>query len=160
MKVSVRKGRKSDLPRVLQLIRELAEFEKMPDEVEVTLKQMQSWGFGPKKWFGFFVAETEKGIIPGMALYYYKYSTWKGRCLYLEDIIVTSSERGKGYGKLLFEAVLHLAQKEKVKRLEWQVLDWNAEAISFYKKYGAAFNREWVSCQISESGLVDSHNKL
>lgn len=148
MNVLVRKGKKEDLPIVIELIRELAAFERMPGEVEVTLDEMEKWGFGEEKVFDFFVLEKDSKIV-AMALYYFKYSTWKGKCLFLEDIIVTESERKKGFGKLLFNAVVKVAQEEKVKRMEWQVLEWNEAAIRFYKRYMSYFDEEWINCKLT-----------
>jgi GNAT superfamily N-acetyltransferase len=148
----IRKGTNADLPAVLELIKELAHFEKSPGEVEVTLEEMYDWGFGKDKIFEFFVLE-EKGKILGMALYYFKYSTWKGKCLFLEDIIVTESERNKGYGKLLFNEVVKVARQLKVRRMEWQVLDWNESAIEFYKKYDSKFDGEWINCKLTYDQL-------
>lgn len=145
---TIRKGEKKDLKQVLQLVKELAAFEKASAEVEVTVEEMSSWGFSEDKLFDFFVLENEAGIV-GMALYYYKYSTWKGKCLFLEDIIVTETERGKGYGRLLFNAVQQVAKEQKVRRMEWQVLDWNEPAIEFYKKYQSHFDGEWINCKLT-----------
>jgi GNAT superfamily N-acetyltransferase len=144
----IRRGKKEDLPQVLGLVKELAIYEKAPNEVEVTVEQMEEWGFGADKQFDLFVAENNGKII-GIAIYYYKYSTWKGKCLFLEDIIVTENERKNGYGKQLFEAVVHVAKKEKVKRMEWQVLEWNEPAIKFYKKTNTVFDSEWINCKLS-----------
>jgi GNAT superfamily N-acetyltransferase len=152
MKINVRKGEKKDLPSVLALIRELAEYEKAKDEVVVTVEQMEEWAYGPGKIFDFFVV-TGDDVVLGMALYYYKYSTWKGKCLFLEDLIVTQEHRYRGFGTLLFEEVLKVAKAEKVKRLEWQVLDWNAPAIAFYKKYNSIFDPEWVNCKLTDEHL-------
>ncbi|MDO8999081.1 MAG: GNAT family N-acetyltransferase [Bacteroidota bacterium] len=148
MDVKIRIGNQNDLPRVLELVKELAIFEKAPDEVEVTLDEMQNWGFGDDKIFDYFVLEKEN-VIVGIAVYYYKYSTWKGKCLFLEDIIVTESERKNGYGKLLFNEVVKVAKAKKVRRMEWQVLDWNVAAIEFYKKYNANLDGEWVNCKLT-----------
>ncbi len=145
---SIRKGTESDLPQVLELVRELAVFEKAHGEVEVSVDEMRNWGFGKNKLFDFSVLE-KNGSIVAMALYYYKYSTWKGKCLFLEDIIVTESERKNGYGQLLFSEVVKVAKKEKVRRMEWQVLDWNAPAIQFYKKYNSNFDGEWINCKLT-----------
>lgn len=146
--MNLRKGVEADLPQVLSLIKELAEYEKAPDEVEVSIQEMINWGFGKDKLFEFFV--LEKGIsIVGIALYYYKYSTWKGKCLFLEDIIVTETERKNGYGKLLFNAVAKVAKQERVRRMEWQVLEWNAPAINFYKKYNSVIDPEWLNCKLT-----------
>jgi len=143
----IRIGTSNDIPRVLELVRELAVFEKAPTEVEVSVNEMTNWGFGKDKLFEFFVLEKENVII-GIAIYYYKYSTWKGKCLFLEDIIVTESERKNGYGKLLFNEVVKVAKAQKVRRMEWQVLDWNKPAIEFYKKYNSHLDREWINCKL------------
>ena len=147
MAVKVRKALKKDLPSVLILIKELAAYEKASKEVSITLKELERDGFGKGKVYDCFVAVTGNTIV-GMALYYTKYSTWKGRCIYLDDIIVTKSMRRKGIGKKLFEAVISTAKKTKARKLEWLVLDWNKPAISFYKKYRTAFEREWINCKL------------
>lgn len=144
MTIHIRKGTKQDIDAALELIHELAHFELAPGEVEVSAVQMVEWGFGTDKIFDFFVAEWD-GRVVGMALYYYKYSTWKGKCLFLEDIIVTANHRRAGVGRLLFNAVLDVAKTTQVKRLEWQVLNWNSNAINFYKKYGASLDEEWTN---------------
>lgn len=144
----IRTGSKTDIPAILGLIKELAAYEKAPHDVEVTIEQMEEWGFGNDKLFDFFVAEKNNTIV-GMALYYYKYSTWKGKCLFLEDIIVTESERQHGYGKLLFNEVAKVAKQQQVKRMEWQVLDWNEPAIKFYKRYNTVFDGEWINCKLT-----------
>jgi N-acetylglutamate synthase-like GNAT family acetyltransferase len=144
----LRKGEEKDLPAILKLIKELAVYEKAENEVEVTESEMQNWGFGNDKIFEFFIIEENQKIV-GLALYYYKYSTWKGKCLFLEDIIVTESCRGKGYGKILFEAVAKVAKEKKVRRMEWQVLEWNEPAIQFYKKYKAVLDPEWVNGKLT-----------
>ncbi|MES2565430.1 MAG: GNAT family N-acetyltransferase [Bacteroidota bacterium] len=150
--IQIRKGTESDITYALQLVRELAAYEKAPDEVEVTIEEMTNWGFGADKQFDFFVA-LENDVIVGMALYYFKYSTWKGKCLFLEDIIVTESKRGKGLGKLLFDKVVQVSKELKVRRMEWQVLDWNTPAIEFYKKYNATLDGEWVNCKLIDKQL-------
>jgi GNAT superfamily N-acetyltransferase len=152
MQILIRKGNAEDLPSALDLVKELAIFEQAPDEVEVSLQQMKNW-FEVDQLFDFFVLEKNNQIA-GIALYYYKYSTWKGRCLFLEDLIVTEKERNNGYGKLLFDEVVKLAKKEKVKRLEWQVLDWNEPAIAFYKKHNASFDAEWINCKLIDKQLL------
>jgi GNAT superfamily N-acetyltransferase len=152
MDVVVRKGRAEDLPAALALIKELAVYEKAQDEVEVDLLQMEGWAFGDKRIFEFFVL-TVDGIVKGLALYYYKYSTWKGRCLFLEDLIVTEPMRQRGYGSLLFKEVIRVAKTEKVKRLEWQVLDWNTPAIEFYKRFNSKLDPEWVNCKLTHDQL-------
>ncbi|HRH12487.1 MAG TPA: GNAT family N-acetyltransferase [Bacteroidia bacterium] len=146
--MAIRKGNKQDLPRVLELIKELALYEKAPQEVVVSVDEMVKWGPDGEGIYDFFVLENEKGIV-GISVYYFKYSTWQGKCLFLEDIIVTESERGKGYGKILFDATAKLAKELKVRRMEWQVLDWNEPAIAFYKKYKAVMDGEWINCKLT-----------
>jgi len=142
--MKIRNGRKDDLPRVLELIKELALFEKAADEVSNTIKRMEVDGFGPNPIYRFFAAENEDGII-GLSLYYYRYSTWKGKRLYLEDIIVTEKERGKGIGKLLFERTMKFALEQDCTGMMWQVLNWNEPAINFYKKYKAKLDDGWLN---------------
>ena len=149
---TIRQGKKQDLPRVLELVKELAEFERAPHEVINTVELMEKDGFGPNPIYGFFVAENENGII-GLSLYYWRYSTWKGKRLYLEDIIVTESERGKGAGKLLFDRTMEKALEEKCSGMMWQVLEWNEPAINFYKKYGAKLDDEWTNCTLEASQI-------
>lgn len=144
MNAIIRKGIKEDVPAVLALIKELAGYEKAPDEVAVTEEELKADGFESDSIFGLFVAETS-GKVVGMALYYVKYSTWKGRCIFLEDIIVNSAYRGKGIGRKLFEEVVKVSKEAGVRRLEWQVLNWNEPAIRFYKKYKAALDEEWIN---------------
>jgi len=148
----IRIGTVNDLPQVLNLIKDLAAFENEPNEVEVTITEMQNWGFGKDKIFDFFVIEIDNEII-GLALYYFKYSTWKGKCLFLEDIIVKENVRNKGYGKKLFNAVVEVAKNTGVKRMEWQVLDWNKNAIEFYNKYQANLDSKWLNCKLNYSQL-------
>ena len=148
----IRIGTVNDLPQVLNLIKDLAAFENEPYEVEVTIAEMQNWGFGKDKIYDFFVIEIDN-IIIGLALYYFKYSTWKGKCLFLEDIIVKENVRNKGYGKKLFNAVIEVAKNTGVKRMEWQVLDWNKNAIEFYNKYQANLDSKWLNCKLNYSQL-------
>lgn len=152
--MNIRKGKEKDLPRVLELIRELAAFENAPDEVDTTIEAMSMDGFGDQAIFEFFVAEEDDGFIPGMALYYYRYSTWKGRRMYLEDLIVTEGSRGKGIGQLLFDAVMAEGIRKNCTGMVWQVLDWNEPAIEFYKgKYQADLDSEWINCSISRERM-------
>lgn len=146
--MNIRKGNKEDLPQLLELIHELAVYEKAPHEVEVTLEQLQEDGFGEKPVYEFFVAETENQIV-GIALYYFRYSTWKGKSVYLEDLVVRESERGKGYGQLLLDAIIKEAKRTKARQVRWQVLDWNKPAINFYKKLGADLDGEWINCTLN-----------
>jgi len=134
MIAQIRKGEKKDLPAVLELIRELARYEKAPDEVVVTLEEMERDGFGDQPVFQFFVALWNDKVV-GMALYYVKYSTWKGKCIFLDDIIVTETFRKKGIGTLLFEAMVKVSREMKVRKLEWQVLDWNTPRLIFIKSF-------------------------
>lgn len=143
----IRRAVKEDCPRLLELVKELALYEKAPDEVTVTLEHFQDSGFGQNPVWWAFAAE-EDGVILGFALYYIRYSTWKGQAMYLEDILVTESARGKGIGKLLFEELIKEAAEKKLNRIIWQVLEWNEPAINFYKKFNANFDPEWVNCSI------------
>ena len=142
--LTIRTARREDCPRLLQLIQELADYEKAPEEVTVHPAHFEESGFGKNPVWWAFVAEDENDI-QGFALYYIRYSTWKGQCLYLEDIIVTASQRGKGIGAALFETILQEAKEKKMARVCWQVLDWNEPAINFYKKYQAAFDAQWLN---------------
>jgi GNAT superfamily N-acetyltransferase len=147
MSIQIRRAVKEDCERLLELINELAIFEKAPDEVTVTLDHFIESGFGEKPVWYAFVAE-EEGVIQGFANYYIRYSTWKGQRLYLEDLIVTEQARGKGMGKLLFERLIEEAKEKKFSGMVWQVLDWNEPAINFYKKYNTKFDAGWVNCSI------------
>lgn len=142
--ITIRQGTEADVSDLLKLIQELAEYEKEPDAVIVTEDILKEDGFGSNPSFGFFVAEVD-GVVHGIALYCHPYSTWKGRYLYLEDLVVRQSFRGKGLGAKLFEAIVEKAKAEGVKRLGWQVLDWNEPAIKFYEKYGADMSSEWLN---------------
>jgi GNAT superfamily N-acetyltransferase len=147
--MTIREGEKEDLPQVLKLIKELAAYEKAEDQVDNTVEMMEKDGFGSYPLYGLFVAENDKGTIVGISLYYYRYSTWKGRRLYLEDIVVTESERGSGIGKLLFDRTIQKGHDENCSGMVWQVLDWNEAAINFYKKYyNANLDSEWINCSI------------
>ncbi|MEQ9187255.1 MAG: GNAT family N-acetyltransferase [Cryomorphaceae bacterium] len=140
----IRKGTPEDVPVLLRLIKELALYEKAPEEVIVTEQQLFADGFGPHPYYHLIVAELNSEII-GIAVYYFAYSTWKGKYLYLEDFVIAESHRANGYGKQLFDAVVKVAKEEKVKRMGWQVLDWNQPAIEFYKRYGADLSDEWLN---------------
>ena len=145
----IRKAIVSDCSRMLELIRELAVFERAPDEVTVTLEHFIENGFGKNPVWEAFVAANDQEEIVGISLYYMRYSTWKGLRLYLEDLIVTESARGKGIGKMLFDQTVSEARNLKLSGMMWQVLDWNEPAIQFYKKYGAELSNEWVNCSLN-----------
>ncbi|KYP13961.1 MAG: GNAT family acetyltransferase [Flavihumibacter sp. CACIAM 22H1] len=145
--IHIRKARKEDCARLLELIHELAVFEKAPEQVTVTLEHFIESGFGQQPVWWAFVAEVD-GLVQGFALYYIRYSTWKGQRMYLEDLLVTESMRGKGLGKLLFDQLIEEAKEKKLTGIVWQVLEWNEPAIAFYKKYQADFDAEWINCSI------------
>lgn len=144
MSYTIRKGTANDCAAALALIQELAVYEKAPHEVEVSLEEFTNDGFGSNAIYELLVAEKNNSIV-GIALYYTKYSTWKGKCIYLEDLVVTQNERGAGIGAGLFEAVIQVAKQRKARRMEWQVLDWNQPAINFYSKYNAVLDGEWIN---------------
>jgi GNAT superfamily N-acetyltransferase len=148
----IRKGKKEDLPQVLSLIKELAIYEKAPLEVTVTIEELENDSFGAQPIFSFFVAETDHKIV-GTAIYFYKYSTWKGKCIFLEDIIVNDAFRGNQIGKKLLEAIILESRRLGAKRLEWQVLDWNEPAINFYKKFDVNFDASWLNCRLTEEQI-------
>lgn len=152
MQVNLRVAKIGDCPRLLELIHELALFEKAPQEVDVSLAEFKDAGFGAKPVWKAFVAEID-GLIVGMALYYTRYSTWKGRRIYLEDLIVTESARGKGIGKLLFDAVVKETKDLNFSGMAWQVLDWNEPAINFYKKYEAGLEAGWLNASLAKHQL-------
>lgn len=142
---TIRRSVKDDCPRILELIQELAVYERAPNEVTVTLQHFEDSGFGKQPVWWAFVAEVD-GIIVGFALYYIRYSTWKGQRMYLEDIVVTEKMRGKGFGAALFERLIEEVHEKNLNGIVWQVLDWNEPAINFYKKYNVHFDGEWVNC--------------
>ena len=152
MKTLVRLSISKDMPQVLRLIKELAVFEKEPNAVIITIDTLVKEGFGKNPLFTCFVAEVEKEIV-GMALVYDRFSTWKGRSVHLEDLIVSEKIRGTGVGKALYSKVIAYAAAQKVKRLEWVVLDWNEGAIKFYEKNGARMLKDWYIVQMDEEGI-------
>jgi len=148
MNISLRVAQKEDCPRLMELVKELAIFEKLPEEVTVSLQEFEDSGFGIKPVWKAFVAE-DNGAIIGFALYYVRFSTWKGRRVYLEDFIVTEEYRGKGIGKLLFEQIIKETNELGYSGMVWQVLDWNEPAIGFYKKYEATIEEGWLNASLS-----------
>jgi GNAT superfamily N-acetyltransferase len=152
MELVIRNAVREDMSSVLQLIKELAVFEKEPDAVEVTLEELVDAGFGEPKQFDCFVAEVENRIV-GMALVYFRFSTWKGRTVHLEDLIVTEEMRGKGVGQALYRRILEYGIEKGVKRVNWVVLDWNKPAIEFYERSGATILSNWWQVEMEEPAL-------
>ncbi|MFC0603687.1 GNAT family N-acetyltransferase [Winogradskyella pulchriflava] len=150
---------KKDMPRVLELINELAVFEKEPEAVEVTVDDLVHNGFGEHPKFTCFVIEVDN-LIEGIALVYNRYSTWKGEVLHLEDLIVSKSQRGKGLGTILLDEVVKHGKNLGVKRISWEVLDWNEPAIKFYESKGANVMRDWDVVQLDEKGIENYLNNL
>ena len=152
MNYTIRKGKKEDMASVWSLIKALAIFEKEPDAVEVTVADLERDGFSENPKFEVFVAELENNLV-GIALFYYRYSTWKGPTIHLEDLIVQEDKRGLGIGKSLYNEVMRFAYAKKVKRVEWDVLDWNTHAINFYESTGATMYKEWNAVKMHETAL-------
>lgn len=152
--MNIRKGAKKDMKAVLELIQELAAFEKEPDAVEVTVADLERDGFGDNPLFHTFVAEVDNEIV-GVALYYYRYSTWKGKTIHLEDLIVREKMRGSGLGFALYSKIIEQGKIDKVRRIEWNVLDWNTPAIDFYIKSGARLLEDWRVAQMDEQGITN-----
>lgn len=148
MSFTIRRAVKEDCPRLLELVRELAEYERAPQEVTITEEHFTESGFGPNPVWKAFVAELD-GKVEGFALYYIRFSTWKGQRMYLEDILVTERLRGMGAGRLLMDTLIAEAKELGFSGIVWQVLEWNEPAINFYKKYNAHFDPEWVNCSIN-----------
>jgi GNAT superfamily N-acetyltransferase len=150
--MTIRKGNPEDMEAVLGLIQELAAFEKEPDAVLVTVDDLTRDGFGEVPLFQVFVAEVDSEIV-GIALYYYRYSTWKGKTIHLEDLVVKDKMRGTGLGYALYSEIIKQGKKDKVRRIEWNVLDWNTPAIEFYEKSGAKVLGDWRVAQMSEDAI-------
>lgn len=154
MGLTCRKAEKKDMPAVLGFIRELAEFHKAPAEVTLTVDQLERDGFGERPVFEALLAE-EDGEALGMAFYYFSYSTWKGLCVHLEDIVIREKCRGRGIGKALMAGVARRALEMSAKRIQWQVFTWNTRAIEFYRRLGAAVGDDWVNCRLSEKQISE-----
>ncbi|MEM9077590.1 MAG: GNAT family N-acetyltransferase [Bacteroidota bacterium] len=159
MDFTIRVAQKKDMGQVLNLVQELADFEKEPEAVEVTLRDLEQHGFGEQPLYHCFVAENEQGIV-GIALVYPRYSTWKGPVIHLEDLIVTKSMRGKGVGSALLDEVVRYGKSLGVKRICWEVLDWNEPAITFYESKGARVMRDWDVVQLDEIGIENYLEKI
>lgn len=145
--IHLRKALATDVTEMLRLVMELAIYEKAPEQVTNTEARMLEEGFGENPAFGCILAEEDTKIV-GLAIYYYRYSTWKGKRIYLEDLIVTESQRGKGTGKLLFESVIEIGKETNCSGMMWQVLDWNEPAINFYKNYPTRFDEGWLNAHL------------
>ena len=153
MEIKIRKALENDVPAIMRLVHQLAEFEKQPEEVINSEEQMRLEGFGSNPAFSALLAEAD-GTVCGMSVYFYSYSTWKGKSIYIDDIIVDEEFRGKGIGRRLIEATIMAAKNEGVGKLHWQVLDWNEPAIKFYNLYNPSFEAEWVNCAITKDTLA------
>ncbi len=153
MSFSIRKGEVKDAKAILDLITELAVFEKEPDAVAITVEDLIKDGFAEAPRFKTFVAEENDGAIIGMALFYERYSTWKGKAIHLEDLMVTASKRGIGVGKALYKEIMKYAFDNNYKRVSWEVLDWNTNAIRFYENTGATVFKEWKVAQMNSENL-------
>lgn len=152
MSITIRTAVKADCSRLLELIHELAVYEKAPNEVTVSLEEFENAGFGPNPVWKAFVAEVD-GIIQGFGLYYIRYSTWKGSRMYLEDLLVTEKMRGKGLGKMILDRLIEEAKEKGFNGISWQVLDWNDPAIHFYKKYNTEFDSGWINVSLSKDQI-------
>ena len=150
--IKIRKGEKSDLPCILNLIKELAQYENALDKVDIGIQELEIDGFSKNPLFYFLVAEINSNIV-GMAFYYIKYSTWTGKCLFLEDFIVTKKFRRQGVGEKLFNEIILIAKKLKMNRIMWQVLNWNKPAINFYKKYNSDISDNWLDGKITKKQI-------
>lgn len=152
MSLIIKKASKEDMPAVLELIQELAVFEKEPQAVTITVETLIQEGFSEPPLFYCYIAVLNEEIV-GMALCYFRFSTWKGRTVHLEDLIVKESKRGLGIGKALYTQVMQFAKEQGVKRVEWVVLDWNTPAVTFYEQTGATLLKDWYLAQMDEEGL-------
>ncbi len=157
--MNIRKAQETDLPVIIDLIRELAHFEKEPDAVEVTIEELRRDGFGSAPLFSIIVAEVNQEVV-GMAFYYFRYSTWKGKTIHLEDLIVREKARGTGVGSALYSEIMKRGAEEGVRRIEWAVLDWNEDAIRFYEKSGANILKDWHLVQMDQQGIKNFIDRL
>lgn len=148
MNIKIREAVQEDCPRIMELIHELALYERAPEQVTVSFEHFVESGFGPEPVWWSLVAEVD-GVVQGIALYYIRYSTWKGQRMYLEDLLVTEAMRGNGIGKMLLDSLIEEAKRKKLHGIQWQVLDWNTPAINFYKKYNADFDPGWINVGIT-----------
>jgi len=155
MKITIREGIKKDLPTVLELIKELADFENARDQVTITLEDLEKDGFGENPWYWFLVAEKDNEIV-GLSFYWIRYSTWKGKFLFLEDFVIKEEYKRQGIGSKLFEETINICKQKKLNGMIWQVLDWNTPAIEFYKKYNADISKEWLNGKLTKHQI----NKL
>ncbi|MCK0160914.1 GNAT family N-acetyltransferase [Allomuricauda sp. F6463D] len=159
MEYTIREAQIEDMEQVLNLVQELADFENEPNAVEITKTDLIKDGFGEQKMFDCFVADTNDGIV-GIALFYSRYSTWKGPAIHLEDLIVSEKMRGSGLGTALLDEVVKYGDRMGVKRISWEVLDWNEPAIEFYEKKGANVLRDWDVVHLDEKGIKNYINNI
>jgi GNAT superfamily N-acetyltransferase len=152
MKITIREGVKTDLSAVLQLIKELADYENALDQVTITQEDLENDGFSERPWYWFLVAEKNNEII-GLSFYWIRYSTWKGKFLFLEDFVIKQEYRNKGVGSQLFEETIKICKKLKLNGMIWQVLDWNTPAINFYKKYNADISKNWLNGKLTKKQI-------
>jgi len=158
MKIIIRKGIKKDLPSVLKLIKELADYENALDQVTITLDDLEQDGFGFQAWYWFLVAEKDDEII-GLSFYWIRYSTWKGKFLFLEDFVIKEEYRRHGIGSKLFEETIKICKQLNLNGMIWQVLDWNSPAINFYKKFDAEISKDWLNGKLTKK-QIENINKL
>ena len=152
MKIKIREGVKEDLPSVLELIKELADYENSLEEVIISLEDLENDGFGDHPWYWFLIAEKDEEII-GLSFYWIRYSTWKGKFLFLEDFVIKQEYRRHGVGSKLFEETIKICKKLRLNGMIWQVLDWNNSAIEFYKKYNAEISKEWLNGKLTKNQI-------
>ena len=158
MDIKIRKGIKKDLAEVLKLIKELAKYEKAEKEVIISVKDLENDGFGIHPYFWFLIAEIDNEII-GLSFYFIRYSTWKGKFLYLEDLVIKEKYRKKGVGSLLFEKTINVCDELNCNGMSWQVLDWNKPAINFYKKYNAKISSTWLNGKLTKKQIQEINSK-